>query len=383
MESSIIQSKLPDTGTTIFTVMSELAKKYQAINLSQGFPDFPIDENLKEHVKKALEDEQVQYAPMPGRLDLRQAIAAKIFVQHGITLNPETEITVTAGATEAIFSAITAVIQAGDEAILFDPAYDCYDPAVRLNGGKPVHLNLTFPDFSIDWNQVEAAINERTKLIILNNPQNPAGSVWKAEDIKQLEKICVKYPQILLISDEVYEHIQFDGIHQSVLKSDLLKQRAFVTYSFGKTFHVTGWKVGYCVAPQLLSTEMRKVHQYNVFCVNNTMQAALANYLNAGENWKEVKTLYKQKKNLFTRSMESSKFKALKCEGTYFCLYDYSALSDMDDVSFSRWLTEEHKIATIPVSVFYEDKTDNKVVRFCFAKEDETLIKAAQKLCKI
>lgn len=378
-----MESKLPDIGTTIFSVMSALANEVGAINLSQGFPDFPIDSKLKDFVQDALQKEQVQYAPMPGRLDLRQAIADKIFVQHGVVINPENEITISAGATQGIYSSIAAVVGKGDEVILFDPSYDCYDPTIRLHGGKAVHLKLKFPSFSIDWQEVNDAINENTKMIVVNNPHNPAGSVWNKEDLVELEKICEKHPSIFILSDEVYEHIQFNGEHQSVLKSELLRQRSFVTYSFGKTFHVTGWKIGYTVAPRQLTEELRKMHQFNVFCVNNTMQYALANYLNQTESWKEVLPLYSAKRSLFLDGLKASKFDALECSGTYFCLADYSAISDENDVDFAKRMTREFGVASIPVSVFYQDNTDNKVVRFCFAKQDETLQEAIDLLCKI
>jgi methionine aminotransferase len=381
--SCMIQSKLPDVGTTIFTVMSALASEHNAINLSQGFPNFKIDERLKELVKKALDDEQVQYAPMPGRLDLREQLAAKMFVQHEVALDPVNEITIAAGATQAIYSAIAAVVKVGDEVILFDPAYDCYDPSIRLHGGVPVHLKLTFPDYKINWDEVNERISDKTRMIIVNNPHNPAGTVWTKKDVAALEEICLKYPELLIISDEVYEHIQFEGEHQSVLKSEIIRKRAFVTYSFGKTFHVTGWKVGYTVAPKELTQELRKMHQFNVFCVNNTIQAALAEYFNTGSEWEEVSAFYKHKRDLFLDGMNKSRFKALNCEGTYFCLFDYSSISDEKDIDFAKRMTIEHKVASIPVSVFYEDNTDNKVVRFCFAKEDETLTKAIVELCKI
>lgn len=384
MEEEIkIKSKLPDVGTTIFTVMSALANEYDAINLSQGFPNFRIDSKLKEYVNKALEEEQVQYAPMPGRLDLRQEISKKINKQHGIDVNPDSEITITAGATQAIYSIITTIIDSNDEVILFDPAYDCYDPSIRLHGGIPIHLKLKHPTYKIDWNEVKSAINSKTKLIIVNNPHNPCGVVWRAEDISNLESIIIEHPDILILSDEVYEHIQFEGQHQSVLRSEILRPRSFVTYSFGKTFHVTGWKLGYCVAPENMTNEFRKVHQFNVFCVNNTMQYAVALYLKYHEEWRNVMPLYKKKRDLFLNAMESSRFKALDCGGTYFCLFDYSDISNEPDVDFAKRITQEFGVASIPVSVFYEDKTDNKVIRFCFAKEDNTLLKAAELLCRI
>ena len=383
MSKSTIKSKLPGVGTTIFSVMSALANEHQAINLSQGFPNFSIDTRLKDLVNKALDDEQVQYAPMPGRLDLREQLAAKMFVQHGSMVDPNSEITITAGATQGIFSIIGAFVSAGDEVIMFDPAYDCYDPSVRVYGGIPIHLKLKFPEFKIDWDEVAERVTNKTKMILLNNPHNPAGTVWTDEDIKALEAICLKHPNLLVLSDEVYEHIQFEGMHQSVLKSDILKNRSFATYSFGKTFHVTGWKIGYVVAPAHLTQELRKVHQFNVFCVNNTMQAALANYLNSGESWQGISKFYREKRDLFLTGMTDSRFKALNCDGTYFCLFDFSNISELGDVEFAKWMTIEHKVASIPVSVFYQDKTDNKVIRFCFAKNEETLSNALLKLCRI
>lgn len=379
----MIKSKLPDVGTTIFSVMSALANEHGAINLSQGFPNFKIDERLKKLVSNALDEEQVQYAPMPGRLDLREEISGKIFVQRGIQVDPINEITITAGATQAIYCAIAATVSKGDEVILFDPAYDCYSPTVSLHGGIPVHLKLSFPDFHIDWDEVNSTVSENTKMIIVNNPQNPSGSIWRQEDITALEALCIKFPDLVVLSDEVYEHIQFTGEHISVLNSEILRARSFVTYSFGKTFHVTGWKMGYCVAPEELTNEFRKVHQFNVFCVNNTMQYALMKYLSTGDEWKQVVELYDNKRQLFLEGMKNSRFKPLACDGTYFCLFDYSEISDLPDTEFAQWMTKEFLVASIPVSVFYADKTDNKVVRFCFAKEDETLSKAIEQLCKI
>ncbi|MEX1002518.1 MAG: methionine aminotransferase [Crocinitomicaceae bacterium] len=383
MQERFFPSKLPNVGTTIFSTMSALAKEQGAINLSQGFPDFPIDSDLKTAVEKALKDEQVQYAPMPGRMDLREQLSAKIFVQHGVAVDPKEEITIHAGATQAIYSAIAASVHKGDEVVLFDPAYDCYAPSIRLHGGIPIHLKLTFPDYRINWSEVSASITEKTRMIIVNNPHNPAGTVWQKNDITALEKIVQQHPQLLILSDEVYEHIQFEGEHQSVLKSELLRKRSFVCYSFGKTFHVTGWKIGYCVAPLLLTKELRKMHQFNVFCVNNTMQSALNIYLSEKQAWMQVSEGYKKKRDLFLEGMKHSRFKALNCEGTYFCLFDYSDISTENDVDFCKHLTQQYKVAAIPVSVFYQDQTDHKVIRFCFAKEDETLTKATQQLCRI
>jgi len=372
-----IESKLPFVGTSIFTEMSTLANQENAINLSQGFPDFPVDIELKKKVIEGLAAEQVQYAPMAGRLDLRIEIANKMQIQHSISFDPETDITITSGATQAIYSAITAFVNQGDEVILFDPAYDCYDPSIRLNGGIPIHLELKFPAYSINWSEVEEAITERTKMIIINNPHNPSGAILTQVDIDLLEKILLASPNIILLSDEVYEHMQFGSNHQSVLKRKNIYNQTIVTYSFGKTFHVTGWKLGYVVAPKHLSEELRKIHQFQVFAANNTMQYAIASYLKNTDNWQDISTFYQTKRDLFLKEMEGSRLKALQCNGTYFMLFDYSAISDENDVAFARRITVENKVATIPVSVFYKKRTDHKVIRVCFAKQDETLVKAA------
>lgn len=381
--SKYMQSKLPQTGTTIFTVMSALAGETGAINLSQGFPNFSIDDKLKNYLVEGLKLDHVQYAPMPGRLDLRQEISKKIELQHDVKINPETEITITAGATQAIFTAIAALVQSGDEVILFDPAYDCYDPTIRLFAGIPVHLKLSFPDYKTNWAELEKTISRKTKLLIFNNPHNPTGAIWDEEDLKSLEKIILKFPHLYIISDEVYEHLQYSGQHQSILKSEILRSRSFVTYSFGKTFHVTGWKIGYCIAPPIFTNEFRKVHQFNVFCVNNTMQYALSRYLALHDEWINLSSFYQSKRDLFQNAMKGSKFNPLPCSGTYFCLYDYSAISSEPDRDFAIRLTKEFGVATIPVSVFYEDFSDNHVIRICFAKTDHLLLNAAEKLCKI
>ncbi len=370
-------SKLPAVGTSIFSVMSALAQQENAINLSQGFPDFPIDINLKKKVIEALAAEQVQYAPMPGRLDLRENIAEKLFNQHQINFNPASEITITAGATQAIYSAITAIVSPGDEVILFDPAYDCYDPSIVLQGGIPVHIELDFPTYKINWDKVWETINEKTKLIIINNPHNPTGAVLSKDDIRVLEAITEKYPDLLILSDEVYEHMQFNGDHESVLKSEKLFKSSIVTYSFGKTFHATGWKLGYAVAPEWITNEIRKSHQFQVFCANNTMQYAISEYLKSDESWQSVNNFYKKKKDLFLNEMNGSTLSPLTCDGTYFMLFDYSKISAEPDFEFAKRITKEFKVATIPVSVFYQNQTDNHVIRVCFAKQDETLIKAA------
>jgi methionine transaminase len=378
-----MQSKLPHVGTTIFTVMSALAAEHNAINLSQGFPNFPIADSLKKFVHEALDADQVQYAPMPGRLDLRQQIARQVLARHDVKTDADQEITITAGATQAIFTAIASLIEPGDEVILFDPAYDCYDPSIVLFGGKPVHLKLGFPSYQIDWNEVDRKVTPKTKLIIVNNPNNPTGSVWGEQDLKAMQQILEKHPQLYVISDEVYEYIRFEGKHRSVLTNPLIRSRSFVTYSFGKTLHVTGWKLGYCIAPPELTREFRKVHQFNVFCVNNTMQHAVANYLEHSNDLHTISDMYRQKRDRFKSALQNSRFKILPCEGTYFCLLDYSAITQEADTEFAKRMTRENGVASIPVSVFYEDFTDNKVLRFCFAKTDETLAAAAERLCRI
>ena len=378
-----LKSKLPNVGTTIFSVMSALANKHNAINLSQGFPDFEIEPKLKVLVEEALQENQVQYAPMPGRMDLREAISRKMFLDYQLSIDPDTEITITAGATQAIYTAIAAVIHENDEVILFDPAYDCYAPTVEVHGGIPIHLKLKHPTYHIDWVEVRASISENTKMIIVNNPHNPCGVTWSTNDLDELEKIAMDFPQLIFLSDEVYEHIHFQEQHHTVLSRPTLRERSFVTFSFGKTLHVTGWKTGYAIAPPSFTSEFRKIHQYLVFCVNNTMQYAMAKYLNNGKPWNDISPLYKKKRDLFLSGIETSRFKALPCKGTYFCLLDYSAISDLPDVEFAKEMTIKYGVAVIPVSVFYQDKTDHKVVRVCFAKKDDTLIKAAAELCKI
>lgn len=376
-------SKLPQVETSIFTVMSQLAIDCGAINLSQGFPNFKIDEQLKNYVKEGLDKEQVQYAPMTGRKDLREAISNKIFEQHQVKVDADDEITITAGATQAIFTIFSAMLHQGDEVILFDPAYDCYDPSIKLQGAIPIHLELKHPNYNIDWTEVKRSISNKTKMIVINNPHNPTGAILSSQDLDELESIIKDNPQLFILSDEVYEHIQFEGEHQSVLKRKTLRNNSFVTYSFGKTFHVTGWKLGYCVAPPILTEEFRKVHQFNVFCVNNTMQYGIAKYMNETTSWRDVMPFYKHKRDLFLNAMEGSKLKPLSCHGTYFCLFDYSHISNENDVDFAKRTTKEYGVATIPVSVFYQNKTDQKVVRICFAKTEDTLLKATDLLKKI
>lgn len=379
----VLQSKLPHVGTTIFTQMSALAAEHGAINLSQGFPDFSIDDELIERVAYYMRQGRNQYAPMTGVPQLRNSIAAKIEQMWGYAPDVEKEITVTSGATESLYAVIAAVIRPGDEALVLDPAYDSYAPAVQLQGGKPVHVALEYPTFRPDWSAIRNSISPRTRLIITNTPHNPTGSAWLADDLQQLEELAVAH-QLLVLSDEVYEHLIYDGLaHQSVLSRPRLRERSAAVYSFGKTFHATGWKAGYVVAPEALSAEIRKVHQYLTFSTHTPTQLALADHLQKPENYQYLPQFYQQKRDLFLKLLKGSKFKPLPCNGTYFQLMDYSAISNKPDVEMARWLTTEKGVAAIPVSPFYVDKQDHHLLRFCFAKQEETLLKAAELLCKI
>ncbi len=373
-----INSKLPQTETSIFAVMSGLANQYGAINLSQGFPDFKVSRELIALVNKYMLADKNQYAPMPGVPELRQALADKIFKLYQRKLNPDTEITVTAGATQALFTAITAFVGKGDEAIIFEPAYDSYDPAIKLNGGITKYISLSAPDFKIDWDKVADTITAKTKLIIINTPNNPGGFVFSKDDMLRLTEIT-RDTDIVVISDEVYEHIIFDGLqHQSALKFDELYQRSIAVYSFGKTFHATGWKTGYVVAPENLMSEFRKVHQFNVFSVNTPMQYALAEYLQNEQNYLSLPDFYQSKRDFFVRHVQKSRFKIIPSHGTYFQLLDYSAISDMPEFDFAVWMTKEKGLASIPASSFYHDKKNQQILRFAFPKEEETLLKAAE-----
>ena len=378
-----IQSKLPKVGTTIFSEMSALANKYGAINLSQGFPGFEVDKVLTSLVTKYLNEGKNQYAPMPGILELRMTLCNHYNKIHSCDINPESEITITAGATQAIYNTISAVINEGDEVILFSPAYDCYAPAIEVHGGIPVFIPLQHPDYSIDWNMVKEKINSRTKLIMINSPHNPTGSLLTKKDLEQLQEI-VADTDILILSDEVYEHITFDGAkHESVLVYPELKKRAMVVYSFGKSLHVTGWKLGFCIGPDWLMKEFRKIHQFTVFSCNSPMQYAINEYILNHNPFSTTAEFYERKRDVFLAAIKNSRFKIIPCKGTYFQLLDYSEITDMNDVEFAKKLTVEHGIASIPISVFYPDLADNKVLRFCFAKEDELLIKAGKLLCTI
>lgn len=380
----MIESRLPEVGTSIFAVMSKMALEHGAINLSQGFPDFALDEKIIDLVYRFMKEGNNQYAPMPGVPALRQAIANVIFRTYQHRADPETNITVTSGATEGIFASIAALIGPGDEVVLFDPSYDSYDPAIRLNGGIPVHINLKYPDFSVDWELVRSRISPRTRMIMVNTPHNPCGTVLAESDLRELEKIVLQH-NLFVISDEVYDRLIFDGRqHQSVLRYPALASRSLAVFSFGKTFHATGWKAGYVVAPEYLTKEVRKSHQFIVFSVNTPVQLALAEYLKQPEHYEELGKFYEQKRDYFLQHINGSSFEPLPCAGSYFQLLSYKNISPgRSEVEMAEHLTREAKVASIPVSVFYQDKTDNRLLRFCFAKKEETLAKACEILRKL
>ena len=378
---SSIVSKLPQVGTTIFTVMSKLAQEHNAINLSQGFPNFPVAEGLLTEYHTLLNEEHHQYAPMPGNPLLLQEVAQKIEQHYHRSIQPSEELLITAGATQAIFTVIQALIHRGDQGIVLDPSYDCYAPAIELAGGKPIHVNLN-ADFSIDWNKVEAAISSKTKLLIINNPHNPGGVVLKTSDFDALVLIMEKHPQLFLLSDEVYEFIHFEAPHISVHTLAKLRERSAIVSSFGKTFHVTGWKIGYVVAPREVMKELKKIHQYVVFCVNSTAQATLSRYL-PKVDLSTLGAFYQEKRDLFRSLMKDSRFELLDCQGSYFQVAKYSEISNLGDQEFALEMVKKHGVAVIPISGFNQDEHDDKLIRFCFAKTEETLIQAAEKLCKI
>ncbi len=379
-----IETKLPKVGTTIFTVMSQLAAEHKAVNLGQGFPDFDGPERLRSALTRAVAEGKNQYSAMAGIPKLREQIALKTERLYGHRVNPDTEVTVTSGATEALFNAIALLVRPGDEVIVLDPCYDCYEPAIELNGGRAVHVPLTLPDFSVDWQRVNDACTARTRAIIVNTPHNPSGAVFSAADIDALAEIARRH-DIAVISDEVYEHIIFDGhAHQSVLRHPELAERSFVISSFGKTYHCTGWKVGYCIAPAALSNEFRKVHQYVTFCTFQPAQWALAEILEAEpQHYLELPAFYQAKRDRFRELMAASRFDLLPVSGAYFQIVDYSRISTRDDLSFCEWLTREHGVAAIPVSAFYEMPPEMRLIRFCFAKTDATLLTAAEKLSRV
>lgn len=373
-------SKLPEVGTSIFAVMSKMASDYNAINLSQGFPDFNCSDELIDRVNFYMSKSFNQYAPMPGIIELRSEISKKILRDYNKLYDPQDEITITAGATQALFTAFTTIINAGDEVIIFAPAYDSYRPAIEINGGIVIEINLNPKDFSIPWDEVAKSINKRTKCIVINSPHNPAGVVLTETDIEQLETI-VSDTDILIISDEVYEHITFDNTtHSSLSGSYELSKRSFIISSFGKTFHTTGWKIGYCCAPKYIMDEFRKIHQFVVFAVNTPIQYAYSDFIKKPENIYSLNKFYQDKRDLLRKLLADSKFKFRDCKGTYFQLLDYSSISDEDDYSFSEFLTKKIGVAVIPLSPFYKNGSKEKLVRVCFAKKDDILIQAAEKL---
>lgn len=376
-------SKLPSVSTTIFTVMSGLAQKHNAINLSQGFPNFDVNTELMNFVSNAIKNGNNQYAPMAGVLELRKEISKKFELLYDSAYHPENEITITAGATQAIFTIISAFVAKDDEVIIFKPAYDCYEPSIELNGGKVIPIQLNAPNYKVDWVEVEKKITSKTKMIIFNTPQNPCGTIFSKDDLLQLQTLT-ENTNIIVLSDEVYEHIIFDGLqHESVCKFKELKKRSFITASFGKTFHVTGWKIGYCCAPKELMDEFRKVHQFNVFCVHHPSQVALAAYLKQPTNYLELNIFYQQKRDLFLELIKDSNFEFIPSQGTYFQNLRYANISNENDVDFAKRLVTEFGIASIPLSVFNENNQDDKMLRFCFAKTDDTLKQAAEILNRI
>lgn len=384
MNTPNLISKLPDVGTTIFTVMSELARNEGALNLSQGFPDFDGPPALLDRVEHYLRNGHNQYAPMMGVPSLREAIAGKVADLYGARLNPDTEITVTSGATEALFCAIAAVVNPGDEVIVFDPAYDSYEPVVRLQGGRTLHVAMHPPSYGVDWDHVADLVTDRTRLIITNTPHNPSGSIWSQADVEALRQI-VSDRDIYLLADEVYEHIVFDGQrHESLIRYPDLFERSFVVSSFGKTYHTTGWKVGYCTAPAALTAELRRIHQFVTFTSITPVQLGLADFLKQHpEHHLELSDFYQAKRDLFCSLIKESPFEVVPSAGTYFQLLDYSQWSTDKDTELAVRLTREAKLASIPTSPFYAEDPEHKVLRFCFAKDDETLARAADILCAL
>lgn len=383
MLKNSFQSKLPNLPTSIFTIMTRLAAEYKSINISQGFPDFEADPILIELVAKAMREGNNQYAPMAGIYSFREAIAKKIKSLYGANYHPETEVTVTSGATEAIYSAISAFVYPGDEVLMFKPAYDCYEPSIITNGGVPVFVQLNNKDFKIDWEEFRQKISPKTRMVIINTPHNPSGTIFSKEDMLQLQA-ALENTDIILLSDEAYEHIVFDGLtHESVAKYPDLVARSIICASFGKTFHATGWKMGYCVAPAYLMKEIQKIHEFTVFCVNHPIQIALTEYLKTPETYLGLNSFFQKKRDLFLEGIKNSRFKFKPSQGTYFQLVDYSDITDERDVDFAKRLTIEHGVTGIPISVFNIDQMDNRILRFCFAKKDETLQKATEILSRI
>ncbi len=381
--NSIVFSKLPSIKTSIFSVMTKMAEDHQAINLAQGFPDFNCDNRLIDLVTNYMKKGYYQYAPMPGIMPIREQIAIKTEELYQTKYNPDTEITITAGATQAIFTAIGAFVREGDEVIVIEPAYDCYVPAIKLHGGNPVFIELQAPEFKYNWEIIKRAINQHTKMIIVNNPMNPVGRVFSSEDIAELEKLT-ENTDIIILADEVYEHIVFDAKkHLSLAKSDSLAARSIIVSSFGKTYHTTGLKLGYCMAPEKLMREFRKVHQYNVFSVNTTLQYAYADLMKEKDLYLELSAFYQQKRDYFCNLLKETRFKVTPTQGTYFQVVDYSEISDMQDLDFANYLVKDHKVASIPLSPFFHIKSKSPLLRLCFAKNNDTIEMAINKLCKV
>lgn len=375
-----ITSKLPNVGTTIFTVMSQLARQENALNLSQGFPNFDCSQTLIELVYKHMKAGGNQYAPMQGVPELREMICAKMNKLYGSNYQPNTDITITAGATQAIYTAVSSVVQPGDEVIVIEPAYDSYVPAIEMNGGIPVFVQLEAPHFTLNWEKVRAKVNEHTRMIIINTPNNPTGAIFSETDLKALESI-VADSNIFVLSDEVYEHLTYDGkTHESVAKYPKLRERSFISYSFGKVFHVTGWRIGYCLAPSKLMAEFRKIHQFEVFSINRPMQMGLADFLKNEENYLSLPNFFQRKRDLALEALQDSPFEIIPSAGTYFQLLQYGHLSQELDTDYAVRLTKAIGVASIPISAFYHDNRDDKIIRLCFAKTDELLLEASRRL---
>ena len=381
--SAAIKSKLPNVGTTIFSIMSAHASEQGAINLAQGFPDFNCSPKLISLVNQYMERGMNQYAPMPGLMQLRERISEKTEKLYGAYYKPDTEITIVPGGTHGIYAAVSAVVGEGDEVVVIEPCYDSYVPAIELNGGRAVFYEMKYPDYAIDWNEVKKLINFKTRMIMINTPHNPTGTTLTESDMLQLQKI-LDNTDVVVLSDEVYEHIIFDGAeHQSVAKYPKIAERSIIVSSFGKTYHTTGWKMGYVLAPENLTKEFRKVHQFIAFSANTPIQYALADYMDDADAYLQLKHFYEEKRNLFQTLIKGSNFKLLPCKGSYFQMLNYAKITQERDVDFALRLTKDYKVASIPTSVFYQKKLDNNVLRFCFAKENETLEKAAEKLMRV
>ena len=383
-EAQTLRSKLPSGGVSIFAVMTRLANEVGAINLSQGFPDFETSPELIDTVTRHMRDGHNQYAPMPGVLALREALAQKIEALYGRRYDPVTEITVTTGATEGIFAALTAFVHPGDEVLLFQPAYDSYTPSVTLSGGRPVYVTLRYPDYRIDWDEVRRAISPRTRVIVMNSPHNPTGMIWTPDDVRELGRV-LSGTDAIVIADEVYEHILFDGgRHESLARYPEIAERAVVISSFGKTYHTTGWKVGYCAAPPALTTEIQRIHQWITFAVNGAVQMAYADFVRRDPWCADVTAFYQGRRDKFLSLVRESRFRPLACRGTFFQMMDYSAITDEQDTDFALRVTREHGVAAIPISPFLNDSTTaGPVLRFCFAKRDSTLERAAERLVRV